>query len=85
MGDRILANVGLRRPPAQAVPLVGGITSLSEERLMDIDGDILFVTTDGEEATQKLAELKQKPLTNTLSCDFCISSFISVYLISRWT
>lgn len=62
----ILADVGLRRPPAQAVPIAGGITSLSEERLMDIDGDILFVATDGEEATQKLAELQQKPLWNNL-------------------
>jgi iron complex transport system substrate-binding protein len=62
----ILADVGVRRPPAQAVPIVGGITSLSEERLMDIDGDILFVATAGEESTQKLAELKQKPLWKNL-------------------
>ncbi|GAB4384527.1 MAG: iron-siderophore ABC transporter substrate-binding protein [Elainellaceae cyanobacterium] len=62
----ILADVGLRRPPAQAVPIAGGITLLSEERLMDIDGDILFVATDGEESTQKLAALKQNPLWKKL-------------------
>lgn len=62
----ILADVGLRRPAAQAVSIAGGITALSEERLMDIDGDILFVANDGEEAIQKLAELKQKPLWKNL-------------------
>lgn len=58
----ILADVGLRRPPAQAVSIEGGIILLSAERLMDINGDILFVATDGEESQQKLAELKQDPL-----------------------
>ncbi|PSB23101.1 iron-siderophore ABC transporter substrate-binding protein [filamentous cyanobacterium CCP2] len=62
----ILADVGVRRPSAQAVPIAGGITSLSEERLMDIDGDILFVATDGEESTQKLESLKQNPLWKNL-------------------
>lgn len=62
----ILADVGVRRPPAQAVPIAGGITSLSEERLMDIDGDILFVATDGAESARKLAELKQNPLWKKL-------------------
>ena len=62
----ILADAGLRRSAAQDSSIAGGITSLSEERLLDIDGDILFVATDGEEATQKLAELKQKPLWNNL-------------------
>lgn len=62
----ILADVGLRRPPAQASPIAGGITSLSEERLMDIDGDILFVATDGKESVQKLAQLKQNQLWQKL-------------------
>jgi iron complex transport system substrate-binding protein len=62
----ILADVGIRRPPAQAAPIEGGITLLSEERLMDIDGDILFVAVDNEEANQKLAELKRNPLWETL-------------------
>ncbi|MUL34900.1 ABC transporter substrate-binding protein [Gloeocapsopsis dulcis] len=62
----ILADVGLRRPAAQATPIEGGITLLSEERLMDIDGDILFVATDGKESAQKLAQLKQNPLWQNL-------------------
>jgi iron complex transport system substrate-binding protein len=62
----ILADVGLRRPPSQAVPIAGGITLLSEERLMDIDGDVLFVATDGQESTQKLDALKQNPLWKNL-------------------
>jgi iron complex transport system substrate-binding protein len=62
----ILEDVGLRRPPAQAVPVAGGIVLLSEERVMDIDGDILFVATDGSESARKLAELKQKPLWKKL-------------------
>jgi iron complex transport system substrate-binding protein len=62
----ILADVGLRRPPAQAIPIAGGIKSISEERLMDIDGDILFVATDGEEAAQKITNLKQNPLWQKL-------------------
>ncbi len=62
----ILADAGLRRPPAQAIPIAGGILSISEERLIDIDGDVLFIATDGDEATQKLAELKQNPLWQKL-------------------
>ncbi|MGG6240315.1 iron-siderophore ABC transporter substrate-binding protein [Nodosilinea sp. AN01ver1] len=62
----ILADAGLRRPPAQAVPIDGGIVKLSEERLMDIDGDVLFVATDGFEAAETIAELKQNPLWQQL-------------------
>ncbi|MBF2048474.1 MAG: iron-siderophore ABC transporter substrate-binding protein [Elainella sp. C42_A2020_010] len=62
----ILADVGVKRPPSQAAPIAGGITSLSEERLMDINGDILFVATEGEASLRKLAELKQKPLWKQL-------------------
>lgn len=62
----ILADLGVRRPATQAIPIAGGITSLSEERLMDIDGDILFVATNGEESTQKLESLKQNPLWKNL-------------------
>nr|WP_228037822.1 iron-siderophore ABC transporter substrate-binding protein [Nodosilinea sp. LEGE 06152] len=60
----ILADAGLRRPPAQAVD--GGIVKLSEERLMDIDGDVLFVATDGSEAAETMAKLKQNPLWQQL-------------------
>ncbi len=62
----ILADAGLRRPPAQAVPVAGGIVKLSEEKLMDIDGDILFVATDGSEAAQTMTELKRNPLWQKL-------------------
>jgi iron complex transport system substrate-binding protein len=62
----ILDDVGLRRPPAQAAPIEGGITLLSEERLMDVDGDVLLVATDGNESVRKLAELQQNPLWNQL-------------------
>ncbi len=62
----ILADAGLRRPSAQAVPVDGGIVKLSEERLMDIDGDVLFVAADGTEAAQTITELKQNPLWQKL-------------------
>ncbi|MBE9136169.1 iron-siderophore ABC transporter substrate-binding protein [Nodosilinea sp. LEGE 07088] len=62
----ILADAGLRRPSAQAVSVDGGIVKLSEERLMDIDGDVLFVATDGPEAAQTITELKQNPLWQKL-------------------
>jgi iron complex transport system substrate-binding protein len=62
----ILADVGLSRPSAQAASIEGGIVSLSEERLMDIDGDVLFVATEGEEAAQKMLAIKQNPLWQKL-------------------
>jgi iron complex transport system substrate-binding protein len=62
----ILADAGLRRPSAQAVPVDGGLVKLSEERLMDIDGDVLFVAADGAEAAQTITELKQNPLWQKL-------------------
>ncbi|WP_416669915.1 ABC transporter substrate-binding protein [Egbenema bharatensis] len=62
----ILADAELRRPPAQSVPIAGGIVSISQERLMDVDGDVLFVATDGDEATQKIANLQRNPLWQRL-------------------
>ncbi len=62
----IMADAELRRPPAQAVSVSGGIVKLSEERLMDIDGDVLFVATDGPEAAQTVTKLKQNPLWQKL-------------------
>lgn len=62
----ILDDVGLRRPPAQNVVKEGGIGILSEERLMDIDGDILFVAATSGESEKMLRKLKQKPLWNKL-------------------
>ncbi|WP_197064972.1 ABC transporter substrate-binding protein [Leptolyngbya sp. KIOST-1] len=62
----ILADAGLRRPSSQAVPVDGGLVKLSEERLMDIDGDVLFVAADGAEAAQTITQLKQNPLWQRL-------------------
>lgn len=62
----ILTDVGFRRPEAQAAPIAGGITSLSTERLMDIESDVLFIATDGESSVQKMAELQRNPLWQSL-------------------
>lgn len=62
----ILDDAGLRRPPPQNATEEDGIVLLSEERLMDIDGDILFVATYDDESTRTLEELKRKPLWNNL-------------------
>lgn len=62
----ILDDVGFRRPEAQATPIAGGITSLSTERLMDIESDVLFIATDGESSIRKLAELQRNPLWQSL-------------------
>lgn len=62
----ILSDVGFRRPEAQAAPIAGGIISLSTERLMDIESDVLFIATDGESSVQKMAELQRNPLWQSL-------------------
>ena len=62
----ILDDVGLRRPPAQDVFTEAGLILLSEERLMDIDGDILFVAVTSGESEEMLKQLTQKPLWNQL-------------------
>jgi iron complex transport system substrate-binding protein len=62
----IMADVGLRRPSAQAETLPGGMMRLSSERLMDMDGDVLFVAADGAEASQNIIRLKQDPLWQKL-------------------
>ena len=62
----ILDDVGLRRPPAQNVITEDGLKLLSEERLMDIDGDVLFVAATSGESEELLKQLKQKPLWNQL-------------------
>jgi iron complex transport system substrate-binding protein len=62
----IMADVGLRRPSVQAVPVDGGMVKLSRERLMDIDGDVLFVAADGPEAAQTITKLKQDPFWQKL-------------------
>ena len=62
----ILEDVGLRRPPSQAVEVEGGMMLLSEERLMDVDGDVLFVAATAGESEELLERLKQKPLWKQL-------------------
>lgn len=62
----IFDDVGLRRPPAQNVVNEDGLILLSEERLMDVDGDILFVAATSGESEELLNQLKQKPLWNQL-------------------
>ncbi len=62
----IMADVGLRRPSAQAETMAGGMTKLSRERLMDIDGDVLFVAADGVKASRSITRLKQDPLWQKL-------------------
>jgi iron complex transport system substrate-binding protein len=62
----ILADVGVRRPPSQAMPIAGGLIKLSQERLMDINADVLFVATDGEESTRTIEKLQQKAWWRTL-------------------
>jgi iron complex transport system substrate-binding protein len=62
----IMADAGLRRPILQAVPIAGGIVRLSQERVMDIDGDVLFVAADGAKAAQTITALKQNPLWQKL-------------------
>ncbi|MCP9928793.1 iron-siderophore ABC transporter substrate-binding protein [Cyanobium sp. CH-040] len=62
----IMADVGIRRPTLQAVPVDGGLVRLSRERLMDIDGDVLFVAANGPEAAQTITKLKHNPLWQEL-------------------
>lgn len=61
----ILADLGIRRPKSQAVA-DGGIIPLSEERISDLDADILFVSIFDEESEQILTDWQQKPLWNQL-------------------
>lgn len=76
----VLADVGLGRPPAQAIDAATAQAQfgnpiqavLSEELLSQIDGDVIFVWT-GEntatadaEAQEKLAALKKNPLWQQL-------------------
>lgn len=62
----ILEDVGLRRPPAQDVVSEDGLILLSEERLMDIDGDVIFIAATTGESQKLLEQLKQNPLWNQL-------------------
>ncbi|ACB01142.1 MULTISPECIES: ABC transporter substrate-binding protein [Cyanophyceae] len=76
----ILQDVGLSRPPAQAVDAETAQAQfgnpiqavLSEELLSEVDGDVIFVwtgentATANAEAQEKLADLQKNPLWNQL-------------------
>lgn len=61
----ILADLGIRRPKSQAA-VDDGTIRLSEERLSDLDADILFLSVFDEESDNILADWQQKPLWNQL-------------------
>jgi len=63
----ILDDIGLQRPRTQNVTAPGGsIPNISEERLQEIDGDVLFVLTFDTKDKNKLESLKQKPIWKKL-------------------
>ena len=62
----IMKDIGIRRPKSQAA-VDGGLIILSEERIPDIDADVLFLSVDDDEdSEQVLANWQQKPLWNQL-------------------
>jgi iron complex transport system substrate-binding protein len=61
----LLADVGLPRPPAQRGP--GEFLQITEERIPDLDGDVLFVATPNrEQARLALDQLTRNPLWSRL-------------------
>jgi len=65
---QILNDVGLSRPPAQAIDVRGGLTDFSKEAIPDMDGDVIFVVVDREDddAEAMFEQLKQDALWNQL-------------------
>jgi iron complex transport system substrate-binding protein len=61
----ILADVGIRRPQSQGA-VDDGMFILSEERILDLDADILFLSVFDEESEDILADWQRKPLWNQL-------------------
>ncbi|WP_250122208.1 iron-siderophore ABC transporter substrate-binding protein [Chroococcidiopsis sp. CCMEE 29] len=62
----VIKDIGLQRPPAQRGDFYV-IENISEERLSDIDGDVLFFLVRGEKgAKEMLQNLQQKPLWGQL-------------------
>lgn len=64
----ILESVGLQRPQAQDVVVqpLGRFSSVSEEKLDEVVGDILFVLVNRERDRQGFEKLQQKPLWKAL-------------------
>ena len=62
----IMKEIVIRRPKSHAA-VADGLVILSEERIPDIDADILFLSVyNDEESAKILANLQQKPLWNQL-------------------
>lgn len=63
----ILDDIGLQRPKLQnVITPSGSIPNISEERLQEIDGDILFVLIFDTRDKNELEKLQQKPLWKKL-------------------
>lgn len=64
----ILKDIGFKRPPAQDKEGLGGLIILSEESILDMDGDILFLfkTEEDKESSKLLEKLKKNPLWQKL-------------------
>lgn len=62
----VLNDIGLQRPPAQREDLFGK-SNISQERLSEIDGDVLFLSYRGGKAGKEaLEKLQQSPLWQKL-------------------
>jgi iron complex transport system substrate-binding protein len=62
----VLNDIGLKRPPAQSGDFYT-MSNISYERLLDIDGDVLFISyRGGEAAKEALDELQENPLWQKL-------------------
>jgi iron complex transport system substrate-binding protein len=64
----IVEDVGLSRPPSQNKP--GGYQSISLEQLPQIDGDVIFIRTSGDNAQERaklVEQLQSHPLWSQLS------------------
>ncbi|MEM8830128.1 MAG: iron-siderophore ABC transporter substrate-binding protein [Cyanobacteria bacterium P01_G01_bin.19] len=62
----ILKDLGLQRPPIQRGDFFY-LDNISEEKLSDIDGDVLFLTSWGREEDREIGQkLSQKPLWQKL-------------------
>ncbi|WP_322732047.1 iron-siderophore ABC transporter substrate-binding protein [Nostoc sp. ChiQUE01b] len=62
----ILDDIGLQHPKAQNVIAPVGRFSLSEEKIGEIDGDILFISIFDSRGRKSLEKLQSKPLWKTL-------------------
>ena len=72
----ILADLGISQPQSQAA-VDGGTIRLSEERISDLDADILFLSLYDKESEENLADWQQKPLWNQLQ----VAQNRQVYLV----